>query len=77
MGKITIEITGIGWKTEYTNNAGVIRTEQFERVKGKRSEYQGNGYSFEEDNDFPEPLYNALNSFMVLDVCEALQALDN
>ena len=66
--KISIEITADGWKTDVTIN-GKTYSEQHIGHYGSSECVEGN---FEEDDEIPESIYDALNDFFCFGCQQAL-----
>ena len=66
--KINIEITADGWKTDVTIN-GKTYSERYIAEKGDAECVEGN---FEENDEIPESIYDALNDFFCFGCQQAL-----
>lgn len=66
--KISVEITADGWKTDVTIN-GKTYTERHVGDHGSAEGVEGN---FEEEEEIPESVYDALNNFFCFDCQQAL-----
>lgn len=73
MNKIVIEVTSGGWETVVTINGEEYREKHVATATGAKS-VEGN---FENEDDMPEEVYDALNSTFPFDCMQALQSIED
>lgn len=71
MNKITVEITSTGWTTTVQLNGETFIEKRISTDGGAGAKgVEGN---FEEEDNIPEELYDALNAFFPFECMQALQ----
>lgn len=73
MNKIVIEVTSKGWESTVTINDKEFKEKHIATVFGS----EGVEGDFESEEDIPEEVYDALNSFFPYECMQALQEVES
>lgn len=73
MNKIKLEITSEGWETTVIINGKEFKEKHISTVFGS----EGSEGDFESEEDIPEEVYDALNSFFPFECMQALQNVES